>query len=144
MNKKIIFKIIGKYSYFIWLIFLIFFTVFITYFYDHNKRSQINYLKKSFKNIYLDNTLKKITSELNPRYTSIEYTVKEGDTYVNIINNLDIPKTEKKLFLKSVTTNKNIKILKLNQKIIFKFDNKNNIKIINFLIEVDKKKRYLL
>ena len=143
MNKKIILKIFKKYSYFIWLIFLIIFTIFITYFYNLNKNNQINYLKKSFKNIYFNNALKRISSQLKPRYVSLEYIVKEGDTYQNIINNLDIPKTEKKLFLKSVAKNKNIKILKLNQKISFKIDKREKTKIINFSIEVSKKKNIL-
>jgi len=141
VNKKK-FKIIGKYSYFIWLIFLIFFTIFVTYFYDLNKKNQIKYLNRSLKNIYLGNSLKKITSELKPRYIYIEYIVKEGDTYENIINNINIPNIEKKIFLNSVTKNKNINIniLKLNQKIFFKLDKKKNTKIANFTIEIDKKK----
>ena len=89
MKKKIIFKTIGKYSYFVWLIFLIFFTVFVTYFYNLNKTNQINYLNKSLKNIYLNNTIKKITSELQSRYVNIEYNVKQGDTYESIINNIN-------------------------------------------------------
>ena len=143
MRKKTIFNIINKFSYFVWLLFLIFFTVFVTYFYNQNKQNQINYLNKSLKNIYLNNTIKKITSELKPRYINIEYDVKQGDTYESIIKNLNVPNTEKKLFLNTVTKNKNIKILKLNQKIFFKIDNKNNIKIINFIIEIDKKKNIL-
>ena len=138
IKKKI--KLIGQYSYFIWLIFLIFSTVLVTYFYDLNKKNQINYLNRSLKNIYLNNSLKRITSELKPRYIYIEHKVKEGDTYEGIINNLNIPKKEKKLFLNSVTNNKNINILKLNQKIFFKIDKKNNTKIVNFTIEIDKKK----
>ena len=144
MKKKIIIKIIEKYSYFVWLLFLIFFTVFITYFYNLNKSNQINYLNKSLKNIYLNNTIKKITSTLKPRYIDIEYNVKQGDTYESIINNLDIPDIEKKIFLNTVTKNKNINILKLNQKIFFKIDKKNNLKIIKFIIEVDKKKIFYL
>ncbi len=140
MIKKKIIKLIGQYSYFIWLIFLIFFTVLVTYFYDLNKKNQINYLNRSLKNIYLNNSLKRITSELKPRYIYIEHKVKEGDTYESIINNLNIPKKEKKLFLNSVTNNKNINILKLNQKIFIKIDKKNNTKIVNFTIEIDKKK----
>ena len=138
IKKKI--KLIGQYSYFIWLIFLIFSTVLVTYFYDLNKKNQINYLNRSLKNIYLNNSLKRITSELKPRYIYIEHKVKEGDTYEGIINSLNIPKKEKKLFLNSVTNNKNINILKLNQKIFFKIDKKNNTKIVNFTIEIDKKK----
>ena len=138
IKKKI--KLIGQYRYFIWLIFLIFSTVLVTYFYDLNKKNQINYLNRSLKNIYLNNSLKRITSELKPRYIYIEHKVKEGDAYESIINNLNIPKKEKKLFLNSVTNNKNINILKLNQKIFFKIDKKNNTKIVNFTIEIDKKK----
>ena len=138
--KKSFLKIIGKYSYFIWLIFLILFTIMVTFFYNLNKKNQIEYLNKSLKNIYLKNSLKTITSQLKPRYISIEYKVKQGDTYENIINNLDISDKEKKLFLKTVNKNKNIKILKLNQKIFFKIDKINNSKIINFTIEIDKKK----
>ena len=140
MNKKIIFKIFNKYSYFFWLIILIFLTVFITYFYNLNKKSQIDYLNKALKNTYLNNSIKKLTSELKPRYINIEYNVKQGDTYESIINNISIPQIEKKIFLNTVTKNKNINILKLNQKIFFKIDKKNNLKIIKFIIEVDKKK----
>ena len=140
MIKKKTIKLIGQYSYFIWLIFLIFSTVLVTYFYDLNKKNQINYLNRSLKNIYLNSSLKRITSELKPRYIYIEHKVKEGDTYESIINNLNIQKKEKKLFLNSVTNNKNINILKLNQKIFFKIDKKNNTKIVNFTIEIDKKK----
>ena len=140
MIKKKTIKLIGQYSYFIWLIFLIFSTVLVTYFYDLNKKNQINYLNRSLKNIYLNSSLKRITSELKPRYIYIEHKVKEGDTYESIINNLNIQKKEKKLFLNSVTNNKNINILKLNQKIFFKIEKKNNTKIVNFTIEIDKKK----
>ncbi len=140
MNKKNFFQIIREYSYFIWLIFLIFLTVTVTYFYDHNKKSQLQYLNKFLNNIYFKKSLKKITSELIPRYISIEYIIKEGDNYESVINNLDIPNSEKKLFLKSVANNKNIKVLRLNQKILFNIDRKNNTKIISFVIEIDKKK----
>ncbi len=143
MNKKIIFKTFQKYSYFIWLLFLIFFTVLVTYFYSTNKKNQIDNLNKALGNIYLNKLVKKITSELKPRYINIEYNVKQGDTYESIIKNLNIPNTEKKKFLNSVTKNKNINVLKLNQKIFFKIDKKNNPKIINFIIEIDKKKNVL-
>jgi len=140
MNKKIILKLIDKFSYFIWLALLIFITIFVTYFYDLNKKKQIEHLNDALRNIYLNNLFKKIVSELNPRYINIEYNVKQGDTYESIINNLNIPNTEKKIFLNSVTRNKNINVLRLNQKIFFKIDNKNEIKIVNFTIEINKKK----
>tara|TARA_Y100001970_G_scaffold264870_1_gene351890 strand:- start:490 stop:1788 length:1299 start_codon:yes stop_codon:yes gene_type:complete len=143
MNKKTFLKIIEKYSYFIWLLILIFFTVFVTYFYNLNKNNQLNYLKQSLDNVYFHNSLKKITSELKPRFINIEYNVKQGDTYESIINNLNVPKSEKKIFLSNITKNKNIGVLKLNQKIFFKIDKKKNIKIISFVVEIDKKKNII-
>ena len=132
-------KILSKYNYLIWLLFLIFLTVLVTFFYNQDKKKQISNLKKSLNNTYLKNSIKKITSELNPRYVNIEYTVKQGDTYESIINGLDVPNIEKKKILKTITKNKNLNVLKLNQKISFKIDKKNNTKIKNFIIEIDKK-----
>ena len=132
-------KILSKYNYLLWLFFLIFLTVLVTFFYNQNKQKQISNLKKSLNNTYLKNSIKKITSELNPRYVNIEYTVKQGDTYESIINGLDVPNIEKKKILKIITKNKNLNVLKLNQKISFKIDKKNNTKIENFIIEIDKK-----
>ena len=143
MMKKTIFKIIKKFSYFVWLIILIFFTIFVTYYYDHNKKNQINYLKKSLKNIYLGNSLKIISNKLKPRYSYIEYIVKEGDTYEGIINNINISNKEKKLFLESVSKNQNIKVLRVNQKIYFKIDKKDYKKILSFTVEINKKKNIL-
>ena len=140
MNKKIIFEIVRKFNYLIWLIVLIFFTVFVTYFYNLNKNNQIIYLNKLLNNIYLGKSLKKITNELSPRYINLEYNVNEGDTYEGIINNINVPDLEKNLFLKTITENKNVKILRVNQKIYFTIDRRNKTKIVNFTIEIDKKK----
>ena len=140
MNKKKIHQTIYEYRYFVWLIFLIFFTIFITYFYNLNKKNQIEYLSKSLNNTYLKNSLNKLTSNLKPRYISAEYITREGDTYESIISNLDVPVQEKKLVLKTIAEKKIIKVLQQNQKIFFKIDKLNNPKVLNFTIEINKKK----
>ena len=48
-----------------------------------------------------------------------------------------------KLFLKSIAKNKSIKVLKVNQKIYFTIDKRDKTKIIDFTIEIDKKKNIL-
>ena len=140
MNKKVVLEIFRKFNYLFWLLLLIFFTVFVTYFYDQNKNNQIIYLNKLINNIYLGNSVKKLTNELSPRYINLEYNVNEGDTYDSIINSVNIPNLEKKLFLKSIAKNKSIKVLKVNQKIYFTIDKRDKTKIIDFTIEIDKKK----
>ncbi len=127
-------------SHFIWLILLIIITSFVTYFYETNKESQYKSLKKTLNNVYLQKTLKKITSKLENRYVELNYIVRDGDNYETIINIVGIPKTEKKLFLETVKKNKEIKILRPNQKIYFKIDKKNKTKIERFKIEINKKK----
>tara|TARA_B100000427_G_scaffold328712_1_gene342515 strand:+ start:265 stop:1479 length:1215 start_codon:yes stop_codon:yes gene_type:complete len=115
----------------------------ITVFYEQNKKNQTENLKKTIDNIFLNKIVKKITNELKPRYINIHHITKQGETYESIINNLDISKEEKKLFLKSISDEKKLKILKLNQKIFFKIDRKEAPKILEFKIEIDNKNEIL-
>ena len=127
-------------SHLIFLFLLILITTFVTYFYSINKISQNKSLKKTFSNVYLQKTFAKITSELQNRYTEIDYKVEEGDNFESIINKLKLSKKEKKLFLETVKKNKEIRILKPGQKIYFKIDKKDVFKIVEFKIQINKKK----
>jgi len=138
INRKI-----KPFSHFIWLILLILIVSFVTYFFDNNKKKQSEIFKKTLDNIYLQKTFTKITSGLESRFINIDYKAKQGDTYENIINGISISKAEKKLFLKTVTKNNNLKILKLNQNLYFKIDKRNTPRILEFKIEVSKKKEIL-
>ncbi len=128
-------------SHILWLILLIIIIIIVTNFQQKNKNSQYGSLKKTLKNIYFQKTFSKITSELENRYIEFEYIVKEGDNYESIIYGIKIPENEKKLFLETVKKNKKIKILRPNQKIVFKIDKKYNPKIENFIIEISKKEQ---
>ena len=127
-------------SHFIWLLLLIVITVSVTYFNETNKKSQYSNLKKTLSNLYFQKTVEKITSELLDRYKKYEFIVKDGDNYENIINKIEISKEEKIIFLETIKKNKNIKILKPNQKIYLKIDRKGEPKIIEFTVELNKKK----
>ena len=139
MKTKIIEKF-REYTYFIWLILLIFITVFVTYFYDTNKKNQIYLLQKSFDNVYLKKSINALTSKLKPRYIEINYVVQSGDNFESILNKIDLPISEKENFLSTVKKQKEIKSIKKNQRIYFKIDRKKNVRIIKFKIEIDKKK----
>ena len=102
-------------AYFIWLIILVLIAINATYFYDNNKKNQIYLLQKSFNNIYLKKTINALTSNLKPRFIEIKYEVQKGDNYQNIIDNIDLPLSEKEIFLSTVKKQKEIKSLKQNQ-----------------------------
>ena len=127
-------------SHFIFLFFLIIITISVTYFHNNNKNSRNESLKKTLSNVFLQKTFAKITSELQDRYTEIDYTVEEGDNFESIINKIKLPKKEKKIFLETVKKNKEIRILRPSQKIYFKIDKKDVFKIVEFKIQINKKK----
>ena len=127
-------------SHFIFLLLLIIITTSVGYFYNNNKNLQNQSFKKTLGNVYLQKTFAKITSGLQDRYNEIEYTVEEGDNFESIINKIKLPKKEKKIFLETVKKNKEIRILRPSQKIYFKIDKKDIFQIVEFSIEINKKK----
>ncbi len=127
-------------SHILWLILLVIIIIFVIIFQQKNKNFQYGSLKKTLNNVYFQKTFQKITSELEDRYSEFEHIVREGDNYESIIYGIKISENEKKLFLETVKKNKEIKILRPNQKIFFKIDNKNHPKIEKFVIEISKKK----
>ncbi len=131
-----------EYSIFFWLIFIAIIGIITSTIYSNTKNEQSFQIKTSLSNIYLKKTIKEITRNLEPRYKTEYYISKSGDTYESIVNNLDIIKKEKKILLSSILQEKSLKILKINQKFIFKYDNL-SAKIIEFKIETDKKNEIL-
>ena len=127
-------------SHLLWLFLLIIISVLVTNFYEKNKNFQYNNLLKTLDNLYFQKTISKITSELKDRFTEFEYLVKEGDNFEIIINKLQISKKEKEIFIETIKKSKDIKILRPNQKINIKIDKKDKPKIIEFIIEISKKK----
>ena len=111
--------------------------------YKTSKKDQVAQIQSSIENIYLKKTIKEITTSLKPRYKSLQYISKSGDTYQSIINKLEINETEKKILLKTILNEKTLKILRINQKFSLKLDNLNKGKIVNVKIETDKKNEIL-
>ena len=136
-------SIFKEYSIFFWLILIALVGVIITTIYSANKTEQTNQIQASLDNIYLKKTIQEITKNLEPRYEIISYTSKSGDTYESIINNLNIKNTEKKILLNTILEEKDLKILRINQKFTFKIDNLYDQKVIKFNIETDRKNEIL-
>ena len=128
-----------EYSIFFWLILITILGVVITTIHSKNKIEQSKKIQSSLDNLYLKKVVKEITSSLKPRYSVIKYVAVSGDTHESILNRLDIDKEEKAILLKAILKEKELKILKINQKFTFKFDNLQKQKVKEFTIEIDKK-----
>ena len=136
-------KTFKKHSVFIWLFIVTILAIALSKINTISNNEKINQINKSLENIYLRKTIKEITNNLKPRYLTIHYVSKTGDTYQSIINKLNINKKEKKILLENILKEKSLKILKINQKFTFKFDDLSKKKIIEFKIETDKKNEIL-
>ncbi len=128
-----------EYSIFFWMILISILGVIFFSIYSKNKQEQLELIIGSLDNIYLKKTIQEITKNLEPRYTKKNYISKSGDTYERIIDSLPINKREKKVILNSILNENSLKILKINQKFTFKFDNLSDEKVTEFIIETDKK-----
>jgi murein DD-endopeptidase MepM/ murein hydrolase activator NlpD len=109
-------------------------------YYSTYKRNQIESIQKTLENIYLKKTAYSIIENLKPRYKTIDFKIEHGDTFEKILNELDVPKNEKKKVLKKVSKFKFINNLYKNQKISFKVDKQNPVRILEFSIERSKTK----
>ncbi len=140
MVNKINLNFFGKHFHFIALIFLIFTGILSTNYYLNYKKSQINYLLDALDNIYLKKTLSSLSDSINPRYRNYEILVKTGDSFEKILRSIELSKTETEKILVLLNNNKNLKKIKKNQKISFKVDIKEPIKVLEFSTQISNTK----
>ena len=132
-------NIYKEYSIFFWLILITVIGIFISTIHKSNKKEKSLQIEGALENIYLKKTIKELTKNLEPRYKTVFYVSKSGDTYQSIVNKLDIKLEEKEKLLNVIKGQKSLKVLRINQKFTFKFDYLSEDKIVDFKIETDKK-----
>ena len=128
-----------EYAVFFWLLLIVIFGISVSKIYSKIQIEQNTKINSTLDNIYFKKTFKEITKNLEPRFTFFEYISKSGDNYQIIINKLDISTDEKEEILLAIKDQKNLKVLKINQKFLFKIDNLSEVNVIEFKIETDKK-----
>ena len=133
-------KLILNHIHILALILLILISIFSTNYYSSYKKNQIEALENIIENIYLKKTTDSFINSLKPRFETINYIIETGDTFEKILNEINVPKNEKKKILKKISKFKFVNKLYKNQKISFKVDRKNPIKIIGFSVQTSKTK----
>ena len=96
MTKIKLDKLILNHIHILALILLILISIFSTNYYSLYKKNQIESLEKIIENIYLKKTTYLFVNSLKPRFETINYTIKTGDTFENILNEINVPINEKK------------------------------------------------
>ncbi len=117
---------------------MILISIFSTNYYSVYKKNQIEALQKTLENIYLKKTTYLFIESLKPRFETINIKIRTGDTFDKILNEINIPKNEKKKVLKKITKFKFVNNLYKDQKISFKIDKKNPAKILELSIQTSK------
>ena len=140
MNKNKIARTLKNHIQIIGLFLLIIITILTTNLYSLHKKNQINSLKKTLDNIYLKKSIGAIVQNLKPRYQIINLKVESGETLEKILNKIDVTDNEINKLLEKASKFKFINKLYKNQKISFKIDRKDPVKILEFSIKTSKKK----
>jgi murein DD-endopeptidase MepM/ murein hydrolase activator NlpD len=133
-------KLILNHIHILALILLILISIFSTNYYSSYKKNQIEALENIIENIYLKKTIDSFINSLKPRFETINYIIGTGDTFEKILREINVPINEKKKVLKKISKFKFINKLYKNQKISFKVDRKNPIKILEFSVQTSKTK----
>ena len=132
-------KLYKEYSIFIWLFLAAILAISTFGIYTNNRIIKSDQINSISNNIYLKKIFKEIANNLEPRFSTFKYSSKAGDTYENIINKLKINKDDRRLILDTILKEKSLKVLGINQKFFFKFDNLESKKITEFTVQTDKK-----
>ena len=140
MNKNKIARTLKNHIQIIGLFLLIIITILTTNLYSLHKKNQINSLKKTLDNIYLKKSIGAIVQNLKPRYQIINLKVESGETLEKILNKIDVTDNEINKLLEKTSKFKFINKLYKDQKISFKIDRKDPVKILEFSIKTSKKK----
>ena len=140
VKKTLVKNFFKRFSHVLLLIAVLMFALISSIYYTNFRKNEIQNLEKLLSNTYLQKTINSVLSELNPRYQTINYQIKPGDSISKILDQLKVPAKEKKIILQIVS--KNNKLAKINQyqNITIKIDNKFPKKILKLTIEVTKTK----
>ena len=140
MRNNFLKNFLIQYSHIFVLIGVIIITAISALYYNNYKSSEIKKIDKSLKNIYLKKTLNSLLSSTNPRFLQVNYKVKVADNFSKILDTINVSSEEKAKVLKTISKSKKINQLSVNQKIYFKLDKAEPMKVVEFRVPLSKTK----
>ena len=142
LNLKSIQSKISKNFEFFFVLLLILISIIITQFYNSSKNIAHKEYIKIFNNIYFQKTVKNIFDNFSPKYLKIDHIVVPNESMSSILKKYDVSEKEAKLIIQEIQTKLKKNTLKVNQKISFTINKKDNI-ISKLVFPVSKTRKLL-
>ena len=140
--KQLQLKITKNFEFFFVLL-LILISIIITQVYNSSKNQAQKQYIKILNNLYFQKTVRDVFDNFSPKYVNIEHMVIQNESLNSILKKYGINDKELKLISKELNSKLPNYTLKINQKINFTINKKNN-KISKFTFPVSKTKKILL
>ena len=125
------------------LIILIILTSIFTIYHNQTKNRINNNYKKIIENFYFKKTVNHFFEKFEPRFKKISHRVKEGETFVSILDYYSLDKAEISIIQNKIKSKVNLNKLNTNQKFHFTIDQTDN-SVKEFIFQISNKERIVL
>ena len=122
---------------------LIILTSIFTIYHNQTKNRINNNYKKIIENFYFKKTVNHFFEKFEPRFKKISHKVREGETFMGILDYYSLDKKEISIIKKKINDKVNLNKLNTNQKIHFTIDQTDN-SISEFIFQISNKERIIL
>ena len=143
LNLKISSLKISKNLEFIFVLILIVVSIIITMIYNVSRSNSEKQYSQLLNNLYFQKTLENVFNNFSPKYLNIEHLVEKNETLNSVLKSYNLPNREIAMLFNSLKAKNIENSLKINQKLFFTIDKKNNI-ITKFIIPISKTKKIKL
>ena len=143
INLRSIQSKITKNFEFFFVLLLILISVVIMQVYNSSKIQAQNEYIKILNNLYFQKTVKNVFDNFSPKYINVEHVVVQNESLNSILKKYKVSDKELKLVTNELKSKLKNNTLKINQKIYFTINKKDNI-ISKFTFPVSKTKKILL
>ena len=143
INVKSIQSKISKNFEFFFVLLLIFISIIIMQFYNSSKNQAQKEYVKIVNNLYFQKTVKNVFDNFSPKYINVEHLVVQNESLNSILKKYKISDKELKLIANELKSKLKNNTLKINQKIYFTINKKDNV-ITKLTFPISKTKKILL
>ena len=140
LNLKISNFKISKNLELIFVLILILISIIITMIYNVSRSNSEKQYSQLLNNLYFQKTIENVFNNLSPKYSNVEHLVKKNETLNSVLKSYNLPNKEVTILINGLKSKNINNSLRINQKLFFTIDKKNN-SITKFILPVSKTKK---